>query len=62
MTVYHYYVIAGGGYACYMLGIKHALGHKGWKNFGLVLLSCAAWPAMVPYGIWLAHFSTITKK
>lgn len=56
MTLYHYYVIIACCIGCYMLGIKHALGHKEWKNFGVVLLSCAAWPLMVPYGIWLAHF------
>lgn len=55
MTGYHYYGLVAGCFACYTLGLKHARGHKGWKNTGVALLAGAGWPIMAVWGAWLTH-------
>jgi hypothetical protein len=57
MGAYHYYVLYGGCYACYLLGMMHSKGQASWLKWGLCMLTGAIWPAAVLYGIYLAHFA-----
>jgi hypothetical protein len=55
MSAYHFYILASGCFACYVLGVMHAKGHTGWSNWSMAVLIGAAWPASIIYGAYLVH-------
>ena len=58
MTIYHYYTVAAGIYAGYVLGVMHAKQHTHWKNFVVAIVTGACWPMAVLYGAYLRHGSS----
>lgn len=56
MTLLQIYILWAGGYACYTLGMMHGKGRTHWKNCAAAILTGAAWPVALCYGIYAAHW------
>lgn len=62
MNGYQNYVVIAACFTFYQLGWMHARGHDGWKHAAAALVCGLAWPVMLAWGIWLAHFDKGVKK